>query len=210
MIRGFLGSLLVVAAIAALAALAQDKSAPAAATDAKHRPGFQTAPPASSTARPASVRDGQHDFDWEFGNWHTHLWRLKQPLSGSNEWVEYDGTTVVRKIWEGRANMVELEVDGLTHIEALNLRLYNPETHKWSLNFASSKGGTLGTPTVGEFKNGRGEFFDQEDFNGRTVLVRFIISDIKTESCKFEQSFSTDGGKTWEANWIAIDTRVNK
>jgi hypothetical protein len=157
-----------------------------------------------------TAQDGQHDFDWEFGKWHTHLWRLKQPLSGSNEWVEYDGTTVVRKIWNGRANMVELEVDGPTHIEALNLRLYNPETRKWSLNFASSKGGTLGTPTVGEFKNGRGEFFDQEDFNGRPVLARFIISDIKSKSCKFEQSFSTDGGKTWEVNWIAIDTRVNE
>jgi hypothetical protein len=155
-------------------------------------------------------RNGQHDFDWEFGNWHTHLWRLKQPLSGSNEWVEYDGTTIVRKIWDGRANMVELEVDGPTHIEALNLRLYDPETHKWSLNFASSKGGTLGTPTIGEFKNGRGEFYDQEDFNGRPVLVRFIISEIKPDSCKFEQSFSTDGGKTWEVNWIAIDTHVKE
>jgi len=88
--------------------------------------------------------------------------------------------------------------------------LYNPETHKWSLNFASSKGGTLGTPTVGEFKNGRGEFYDEEDFNGQPVLVRFIISDIKSESCKFEQSFSTDAGKTWEVNWIAIDTRAKE
>ncbi len=157
-----------------------------------------------------AAQEGQHDFDWEFGKWHTHLWRLKQPLSGSNQWVEYDGTTVVRKIWDGRANMVELEVIGPAHIEALNLRLYNPETHKWSLNFASSKSGTLGTPTVGEFKNGRGEFFDQEDINGRLVLVRFIISDIKAESCKFEQSFSTDGGKTWEVNWIAIDSRVKE
>ena len=162
---------------------------------------------AVETARPASVRDGQRDFDWEFGKCHTQLWRLKQPLSGSNEWLEYDGTTVVRKIWDGRANLVELKVDGPTHIEALNLRLYNPETHKWSLNFASRKAGTLGTPTVGEFKNGRGEFFDQENFNGRPVLVRFIISDIKPESCKFEQSFSADGGKAWEVNWIAIDTR---
>src|SRR5947207_2923816 len=201
MIRGFfgLGLLLIVSGVAALA---QQNSAAPAATDAKQRPSFQTArpasstaPPASSTARPASVRDGQ-------------LWRLKQPLSGSNEWLEYDGTTVVRKIWDGRANLVELKVDGPTHIEALNLRLYNPETHKWSLNFASRKAGTLGTPTVGEFKNGRGEFFDQENFNERPVLVRFIISDIKPESCKFEQSFSTDGGKTWEVNWIAIDTRV--
>jgi len=176
-----------------IGALAQENSA----APKTARPASSTAPPASSTARPASVRDG-------------HLWRLKQPLSGSNEWVEYDGTTVVRKIWDGRANLVELEVDGPTHIEALNLRLYNPETHKWSLNFASSKAGTLGTPTVGEFKNGRGEFFDQENFNGRPVLVRFIISDIKPESCKFEQSFSTDRGKTWEVNWIAIDTRVKE
>ena len=195
MIRAFLGLVLIASAAAAVA---QENSA-----------GAETARPASSIASPASTRDGQHDFDWEFGNWHTHLWRLKQPLSGSNEWLKYDGTTVVRKIWDGRANLVELKVDGSTHIEALNLRLYNPETHKWSLNFASSKAGTLGTPTVGEFKNGRGEFFDQEDFNGRPVLVRFIIiSDIKSKSCKFEQSFSTDGGKTWEVNWIAIDTRV--
>src|SRR5439155_22299324 len=111
-----------------IGALAQENSAAPAATDAKQRPSFQTArpasstaPPASSTARPASVRDGQ-------------LWRLKQPLSGSNEWLEYDGSTVVRKILDGRANLVELKVVGPTHTEALNLRLYNPETHKWSLN----------------------------------------------------------------------------
>src|SRR5262245_58148113 len=115
MSHGFLRLLLVVGAVAALA---QNASA----ADETARPASSTAPPAYSTARPASVRDGQHDFDWEFGKWHTHLWRLKQPLSGSNEWPEYGGTTVVRKIWDGRANLVELQVDGPTHIEALNLR----------------------------------------------------------------------------------------
>ncbi|HSY59028.1 MAG TPA: hypothetical protein VK795_05665, partial [Terriglobales bacterium] len=112
--------------------------------------------------------------------------------------------------WGGRANMVELEVDGPTgHIEGLSLRLYNPDSHQWSLNFANSKVGSLGVPTIGEFKNGRGEFYDQEPFNGRSILVRFVISDITPNSCRFEQSFSDDGGKTWEANWIATDTRVN-
>jgi hypothetical protein len=76
-----LGLLLIVSAAAALA---QENSAAA-----------ETARPASPTAPSASARDGQRDFDWEFGKWHTHLWRLKQPLSGSNEWVEYDGSTVV-------------------------------------------------------------------------------------------------------------------
>jgi hypothetical protein len=155
-------------------------------------------------------RDGQHDFDFEMGEWKTHLRRLQHPLSGSTSWVEYEGTSVVRKVWNGRANLVELKVDGPAgHIEGLSLRLYNPESRQWSLNFANISGGTVGQPTIGEFKNGRGEFFDQEPFNGRTILVRNVFSDITPTSCRFEQAFSDDGGKTWEVNWIAMDTRVN-
>jgi hypothetical protein len=157
----------------------------------------------------AAPRDGQHDFDFEIGAWKTHLSRLQHPLTGSAAWVEYEGTSVVRKIWNGRANLLELEVDGPAgHIEALSLRLFNPESRQWSLNFASSSGGALSQPTIGEFKNGRGEFFDQETYKGRAILVRFVISDITPDSCHFEQAFSDDGGKTWEVNWIARDTRV--
>jgi hypothetical protein len=154
-------------------------------------------------------RDGQHDFDFEIGTWKTHLRRLVHPLTGSTTWIEFQGTTVVRKVWNGRANLVELEADGPGgHFEGLNLRLYNPESHQWSLNFAGSSGGALSQPTIGEFKNGRGEFFDQETLNGRAILVRFVMSDITPDSCRFEQAFSEDGGKTWEVNWIATDTRV--
>ncbi|HWO40000.1 MAG TPA: hypothetical protein VNO32_65370, partial [Candidatus Acidoferrum sp.] len=141
--------------------------------------------------------------------WKTHLRRLVHPLTGSTTWVEYEGTSVVRKVWNGRASLVELVADGATgHFEGLNLRLYNPESHQWSLNFANSNSGTLSQPTIGEFKNGRGEFFDQETLNGRAILVRFFISDITSNLWRFEQSFSGDGGKTWELNWIATDTRV--
>ena len=156
-------------------------------------------------------RDGSHDFDFEIGNWKTHLRRLKSPLSGKTEWIEYDGSTVVHKIWNGKANIVELEVDGPTgHLEGLNLRLYNPEARQWSLNFAGSRGGVITQPTIGEFANGRGEFYDQEAFNGRTVFVRFIITKVNADTIHFEQSFSDDGGKTWEVNWIADDTRVKE
>ncbi len=154
-------------------------------------------------------RNGQHDFDFEIGTWKTHLSRLQHPLSGSNTWVDYDGTSVVRAVWNGRANLLELDVKGPAgHIEALSLRLYNPESRQRSLNFAGANGGTLRQPTIGDFRNGRGEFFDQEAFNGRTILVRFVISDTTADSCHFEQSFSDDGGKTWELNWVATDTRM--
>lgn len=155
------------------------------------------------------ARDGQHDFDFEIGTWKTHLKRRLHPLTGSNTWVEYEGTTVVRRIWSGRANLIELVADGPAgHFEGLNLRLYNPESHQWSLNFANANAGTLSQPTIGEFKNGRGEFYDQETLNGRAILVRFVITNITPNSCRFEQSFSDDGGKTWELNWIATDTRI--
>lgn len=164
----------------------------------------------ASAQQATMERDGQHDFDFEIGTWKTHLSRLDHPLTGSHTWIQYEGISVVRKIWDGRANMVELEVDGPTgHVEGLNLHLYNPQSHQWSLNFANVKGGTLSVPTVGEFKNGRGEFYDQEEFNGRMILVRNVWMDITANSCRFEQAFSDDGGKTWETNWIAVDTRVS-
>lgn len=165
--------------------------------------------PSNSSTKSAEPRNGEHDFDFEIGAWKTHLRRLVHPLTGSSTWVECDGTTVVSKVWGGKANLVELEADCPGgHFQVLSLRLYNPQSHQWSLNFSNSSDGTLSQPTIGEFKNGRGEFFDQEPLRGRAILVRFIISGITPSSCHFEQSFSDDGGKTWELNWVATDTRV--
>jgi hypothetical protein len=153
-------------------------------------------------------RDGQHDFDWDFGTWKAHQKRLLHPLTGSTTWVEYNGTDVVRKIWEG-ANEGIVEADGPAgHLEIFTLRLYNPQAHQWNIYFAPRAAGTLSLPVVGEFKNGRGEFYDQEIYRDRTILVRFVISDITPTSGHFEQAFSADGGKTWEVNFIVTETLV--
>lgn len=174
------------------------------------RAGAQPAATAALPAHPPSAaRDGQHDFDFEIGTWKTHVSRLLHPLTGSTTWVELDGTTVVRKVWDGRANLVELEVDGPSgHLEGLSLRLYNPESRQWSLNFSNSADGALAQPTIGEWREGRGEFHDQETLRGRAIQVRFVITPQTPNSIRFEQAFSDDGGKTWEMNWIATDTRM--
>jgi hypothetical protein len=153
-------------------------------------------------------RDGQHDFDFNFGTWKSHIKRLRYPLTGSKEWIEVNGTVVVSKVWNGRANLEEIEADGPTgHLEGLTLRLYNPASRQWYLSWANSSDGILGKAMVGEFKNGQGVFLDQETFKGRTILVRQIYSDITPNSYHFDQSFSDDGGRTWESNWIATVTR---
>lgn len=121
--------------------------------------------------------DGQHDFDFEIGTWKTALKRLVEPLSGSTDWVSYEGTTIVRKVWAGKANLVELNVTGPAgSIKALILRLYDPQTRQWSLNFANANGGGMAVPTVGGFKNGKGEFYNQETYNGRAVFVNKTTS----------------------------------
>src|SRR5262245_1043072 len=158
-------------------------------------------------------RDGRHDFDFEIGAWKTRVKRLQNPLTltGAATWVEYEGVSVVRKVWNGRANLVELEADGPAgHLQLLSLRLYNPESRQWSLYSSSSQSGTLSPPAIGEFKDGRGEFYAQEALRGRAILVRFVVSDITASSCRFEQAFSDDGGKSWEVNWIATDTRITE
>jgi hypothetical protein len=153
-----------------------------------------------------TVSHGKHDFDWDIGTWKTHQRRLLHPLTGSTTWVEYSGTDVVRRIWDG-ANHGMVEADGPAgHLEIFTLRLYNPQSHQWSIYFANSASGALSPPVIGEFKSGNGEFYDQEEYNGRTILVRFAISDITPNSCHFEQAFSADGGKTWETNFIVTET----
>lgn len=146
----------------------------------------------------------QHAFDFDFGTWKVHIRHLQHPLTGSHTWDEYDGTDVVHKIWNGRANLAEVEADGPAgHLEFLSLRLYNPQSHQWSLNVANSAEGTLNVPAIGEFKDGRGEFYDQETVNGRAVLARTVWADITPNSYHFEEALSADGGRTWEPNFIA-------
>jgi len=168
-----------------------------------------TAP--ATNQNPATERDGQHDFDFNLGTWHTQIKRLVHPLTGSSTWVEMNGTVVVRKVWDGRAQLEEIEADGSAgHFEGLTLFLYNPQSHQWGQYFSKSNDGTIAQPAIGEFKNGRGEFYDQEPFNGRSILVRIVWSDITPDSHHFEQSFSDDGGKTWEPNFTATLTRVKQ
>lgn len=170
--------------------------------------------PSVAMAQPApnqtSVGDSQKDFDWEIGTWTTRVKVRRNPLSGTAaDWAEYEGTSVVKPLMGGRANFVELSVAGARgKIEGGSLRLYNSKAGQWSLNYASAGGGVLTAPVFGGFDaRGRGLFYGQDALDGRTIFVRFIITQVSPREAHFEQAYSTDGGKSWEDNWIAVDTR---
>jgi hypothetical protein len=169
---------------------------------------------AAQTADTSAVdphRDGAHDFDFLIGDWKAHVRRLPDRLVGSTDWIEYDGISNHRKILDSNANFEEFDVrnpEKNLRVKAQTLRLYNPDTHQWSIYLVDVDKGTLGLPaTVGQFTDGKGEFFDQEDYKGRAILVRFAWFNLSPNAARMEQSFSPDGGKTWEVNWICECTR---
>jgi len=166
--------------------------------------GGAAAPPASST-----LADGQRDFDWEIGSWRTSVRVLAEPLSESaDEWLEFAGTSVVRPLMDRRANVVELKVSGASgRIEGMNLRLYEPQAQRWSLTFVNIRNGLLTPAVFGGFRDGVGEFYGDDQLDGRPIKVRFLIFRQGADKARFEQAFSGDGGTTWETNWIAVDRR---
>ncbi len=164
-----------------------------------------TTPAAVSSA---PMRDGQHDFDFNLGVWRTHIRRVLDPWSGGTHFMEMNGTVSVRKVWDGRAWLEEIEADGPKgHWEGMTLFIYNPEAHQWSQNFVDSQNGVVTSPLIGEFRNGRGELYAQDVRGGRTILIRAVWSDITPDAHHFEESYSDDGGKSWAPVFIANLTR---
>jgi hypothetical protein len=157
-------------------------------------------------AQSAQQHDGAHDFDFLIGDWKAHVGRLPERLVGSNAWIEYDGISRHKKILDSNASFEEFEVDNPErhfHLKAQTLRLYNPDSHQWSIYLVDVDKGTLGLPpVVGQFTGRRGEFYDQEEYKSRAILVPYVWSDISPKLARMEQSFSPDGGKSWEENWI--------
>ncbi|MFL6248082.1 MAG: hypothetical protein ACJ74H_18810 [Thermoanaerobaculia bacterium] len=156
---------------------------------------------------------GNHDFDFLFegeANWRVHNRRLREPLAGSSEWVEFDSTYVARPIWGGAAHMDEYEAlhTPWGEIHGMTLRLYDEQSGQWAIYWANRNKGRLDPPMYGAWKDGHGEFYDQELFRGRMVYVRFLWFHETEHTARWEQAFSDDGGKTWETNWIMEKERV--
>ena len=172
-----------------------------------NRPSTASADP--STAAMTPLPDGQHDFDFNFGVWKTHIERRVHPLDHSDEWTELNGTVTVHKLWGGRAQIEEIDASGASgHFQGITLFTYDPETHQWNQDFANATSGELEPPAVGVFRDGTGVLVNQDTFHGRTVLVNAVWTQIAPDSHHFEQSFSDDGGKTWEPNFVASLTRI--
>jgi hypothetical protein len=155
-----------------------------------------------------TMQDGRCDFDFFMGTWQMKHYRLRERLTGCTDWEEFEGVCVARPLPGVLGNIDESIMhrdSGVLH--GMTLRLFNPASQQWSLYWGSSALGKLDVPMIGSFKDGIGEFYSQELWEGRAIFNRFVWSRISPTYCHWEQSFSPDGGKTWESNWIMEHTR---
>ena len=157
----------------------------------------------------STENDGRNDFDFLMGTWKVRHRMLKDRLKGSEEWIEFEGDTVARKILNGIGNLDDNLIQMKTGpVHAITLRLFNPASREWSIYWSTDRTGILDVPVIGGFKDGLGQFYSQEVFEGRHIYSRFIWSKITATACQWEQAFSEDGGKTWETNWVMEFERV--
>jgi hypothetical protein len=148
------------------------------------------------------------DFDFWFGNWNVRNRLLRARLQGSDEWDEFASTVVARPILDGLGNEDEFRTSYNGGFVAMSFRFFDPGSRRWSIYWADARrSGLLDPPVIGGFTGDTGVFEGEDTFEGRPILVRFVWSGITTPTPRWEQSFSEDGGETWETNWIMDFTR---
>jgi hypothetical protein len=147
------------------------------------------------------------DFNFIGGSWDSRQRRLVKPLSGSDDWYEFDATLECQVLLDGAATFDVLRAPD-RDLEGITLRLYSPQEQVWRIWWASkNSGGQLDVPVVGRFADGIGTFECADTFEGTPVRVRYVWSQVDTPHPEWRQAFSTDEGQTWEVNWMATFRR---
>ena len=162
------------------------------------------APPGYSMERTGTM----HDFDYFVGAWTTQQHRLKARGVGSSEWENFSGNLCMSLYLDGMVTVDELYFPS-KGTAGLTLRTFDPKNRQWSIYWVSSVTGRLDpAPVVGGFDGSHGEFYSDDQDNGRPIKVRFVWDKLDRDHARWEQAFSFDN-RTWETSWTADFTRAN-
>ncbi|HSE82087.1 MAG TPA: hypothetical protein VLA87_10450 [Gaiellaceae bacterium] len=147
--------------------------------------------------------DGRNDFDFWMGSWKVHNRYLLKRLKGSEDWIEFEAAVTARPLPGVLGNEDEFRTDHDGGFVGMSFRFFDPESRTWSIYWADSRRpGRLDPPVYGSFNGEIGRFEGADTLAGKPILMRFDWSRVTTPSPLWEQSFSADGGKTWETNWV--------
>ena len=170
----------------------------------------ETSAGAVSDAAGRSARRGaSSDWDWLVGTWDVRHRKLRERLVQSQDWFEFDGSCTNWPLLDGRGNVDDnVFYTPEETYRGVGIRAFDPETGLWAIWWLDSRAPTkLDVPVRGGFENGVGIFLAEDTWNGTPITVRFRWSDITENSATWDQAFSTDGGASWESNWVMYFSR---
>ncbi len=130
----------------------------------------------------------RHDFDFLAGSWHIKNRRLKHRNVGTDEWDEFDCPA--------------------REFKGMSMRTLDLETYQWSIYWINSQFGKLLNPVIGGFNGTHGLFYGDDEDAGVSVICQFEWL-VHPSTPTWKQSFSWDGGATWEVNWVMEFTKIN-
>lgn len=159
----------------------------------------------------ARLQDQSHGFDFLMGRWQVHNRRLVGRLQGSSEWQEFESTVECHPLPGGIGNQDFVRTEFWPGFVGMTFRFLNQATQKWSLYWVDNRNskGVLDSGVFGSFSGDTGVFEGRDVLRGKPIVVRYTWSRITSQSPRWEQAFSPDGGKTWEKNWEMDFTRVD-
>ena len=152
----------------------------------------------------------ERDFDFLICRWRVRNERLKVRLAGSAEWERFDATAEARLLPGDIGNIDQFVVtDGWRPgFVGVTVRLFDRARRHWSIHWTDNARGVFDPPVIGAFADGVGVFEGDDHHEDTPVRVRFVWTHPSPSTARWEQSFSTDGGATWETNWIMSLTRM--
>ena len=137
----------------------------------------------------ATIGSTAQDFDFLFGSWHVRNLRLRERLVGSNDWEEFEATSVARPLFDGLGNEDEFRTDHDGGFIGMSFRFFDADSQRWSIYWADRRRcGVLDPPVFGTFDGDVGVFEGEDVVGQQPVLVRFFWSGVTTSTPRWEQS----------------------
>jgi hypothetical protein len=165
------------------------------------------APTEQMSTTASTHTDSNRDFDFLRGHWYVRNKRLLKQLQGSTEWTNSSGTLIGMPLLGGMGNYDELRSND-SGLLGVSIRFYDRQARRWSDYWIAHRDGVLQPPVFGVFSDGVGTFEGEDSLDGKPIRVRQLWTRIGSATPRWEQAFSSDGGKTWETNWVMDFSRT--
>jgi len=132
--------------------------------------------------------------------------KLKKSLVGSHEWDDFVTCGEGNPLPGGIGDTDYWKTNYWKDLVGVTVRTYDRNSGLWRIYWVDNTNseGVIQPPVVGKFKSNVGIFEGPDTRNGLPIVVRYtwtLSPKGASVVAKWEQAFSSDGGKTWETNW---------